>query len=42
MNDLPFFKSAASQTNLKEDVKQFGIDLDGPNKIGCSPENDEE
>ena len=41
MNDLPFFKSAASQTNLKEDVKQFGIDLDGASKIGCPPGSDD-
>ena len=38
MNDLPFFKTAASQTNLKEDVKQYGLDLDGASKIGCEDE----
>ena len=33
--DLPYFKVAAAQTNLKDEVKSLGIDLDGSKKIKC-------
>lgn len=39
---LPYFKTAAANTDIKENIKHLGINLQGYKKIGCEVEDDEE